>query len=185
MWKEYSYLLRLPAEAYRGHAVVHWSMAIDRRKTGWLNSELHFRFRELLTHTAFRHHLICLCYVLMPDYLHLIWMGSGAEGSDQRIATRFFRKQLNRILRPLGFELQKQGHDHVLREEARKESVFETVAAYVLENPLRAGLVGDATELRSYPFSGCLVPGYPELDIWNDEYWNSFWKLCCKLRNTS
>tara|TARA_R110002096_G_scaffold42144_22_gene113826 strand:- start:7070 stop:7645 length:576 start_codon:yes stop_codon:yes gene_type:complete len=179
--EEHSYLRRLPPEAYRDYAVVHWSMTIEERKQGWLTELFHARFRELLTHMAFRYHVICPSYVLMPDHLHLLLMGYH-ESSDQRVAMRYFRKQLNWVLRPEGFQLQKQGYDHVLREDSRKPSIFEKVAGYVQENPLRAGLVADYDELPSYPFAGCLVPGYPELDVWTDEFWESFWKLYWLLR---
>jgi hypothetical protein len=50
----HSELRRLPAEYYQGRAYVHWSMTIDERKTGWLIAPLCFKFREILTHTAFR-----------------------------------------------------------------------------------------------------------------------------------
>lgn len=185
VWKEHSYLRRLPDESYKGHAVVHWSMSLDQRKTGWLSDGFHFRFRELLTHTAFRYQLICPCYVLMPDHFHLIWMGYDEAGSNQRVAMRFLRKQTNRVLRPMGFELQKQGHDHVLREKSRKQSVFETVVGYVRENPLRAGLVKGSEELPDYRYAGCLVPGYPESQMWDERFWESFWKLYWKLRGAT
>lgn len=179
--KEHSYLRRLAPEAYRECAVVHWSMTIDQRKRGWLTDLFHARFRELLTHTAFRDDVIIPCYVLMPDHLHLLAMGY-RESSDQRIAMRFFRRQLNRLLRADGFQLQKQGYDHVLREKSCKPCIFEKVAGYVFENPLRAGLVTDFEDLSKYPYAGCLVPGYPELDVWADDFWETFWKLYWLLR---
>ena len=174
--KEHSYLKRLPKEAYQAFAVVHWSMTIDNRKKGWLTDLFHARFREILTHTAFRYKVIIPSYVLMPDHLHLIAMGY-SESSDQKIAMRFVRKQLNWILKPAGFELQKQGFDHVIREESRKPDVFPKVVGYVRENPLRGELVSDADDLPSYLHAGCLVPGYPELNVWDETFWDSFWKL--------
>jgi putative transposase len=180
----HSYLRRLPAEAYQGYAVVHWSMSMDRRKTGSLSDLFHYRFREILAHAAHRYHLICPAYVLMPDHWHLILMGV-EESTDQRVATRFFRKQLNWILRPEGFELQKQAHDHVLRENSRTQNVFETVVGYVRENPLRAALIEAPEDLSDYPFAGCLVPGYPELDIWNADFWESLWKLYWLARKST
>ncbi|MDF1659625.1 MAG: hypothetical protein P1U58_18550 [Verrucomicrobiales bacterium] len=182
-WETHSYLKRLPPEAYRGHAVVHWSMAIDQRKQGWLNDLFHARFREVLTHTGFRYCLACPCYVLMPDHAHLLLMGYDEEGADQRRAMRYLRKQINWLLATEGFKLQKQGHDHVLREESRRQSVFQTVAGYVRENPLRAGLVTEDS-LSEYRWGGCLVPGYPELDVRADGFWDSYWKIYWQLRDS-
>jgi len=40
------YLPRLAREHYQGDAVIHWTMPIARRGTGWLNELLHARFRQ-------------------------------------------------------------------------------------------------------------------------------------------
>ena len=69
------YLRRLPTEYYQGRAYVHWSMAIDERKTGGSVPTLYHTFREILTHTAFRYGLACPMYCCMPDHLHLLWAG--------------------------------------------------------------------------------------------------------------
>lgn len=96
----------------------------------------------------------------MPDHLYLMWMGY-EESSDQRMAMRFLRKQLNWVLCPMGFELQKQGYDHVLREESRRQSVFETVAGYVRDSPLRAGLVLVLSNCQTIRTPGALCPAIP------------------------
>lgn len=180
-FKEHSYLKRLPPEAYRAYATVHWSMTIADRKQGWLTELFHAKFRELLTHTAFRYGLIFPAYVLMPDHLHLLAMGI-RESSDQRLAMRYLRKHLNWILKPAGYQLQKQSHDHVLRKKSRTRSLFQKVVQYVQENPLRAGLVATPLNLPTYPYSGCLIPGYPELDQWDEKFWGTFWKLYILFR---
>ena len=90
---------------------------------------------------------------------------------------KYVRKQLNWILRQVGVELQKQAHDHVLREEDRERDAFINVAAYIRMNPLRARLVEGEECLRDYPYLGCVVPGYPELSIWDRRYWDRFWKI--------
>lgn len=168
------YLRRLPAAAYRGQAYVHWSMTMEDRKTGWLIPIFYYKFREILTHTAFRYGLCCPIYCCMPDHLHLLWIGITDE-CDQRLAARFFRRQLNRVLEKLGVQLQTQPYDHVLREEERERDAFEIVAEYVARNPERAGLVS-VDKYRDYKFTGCLMPGYPELDLWQPDYWDRFWR---------
>src|SRR5258707_12113023 len=55
----HDYLKRLPPESYCGQAYVHWSMTIAGRKQGWLVPSLHYKFREILTHTMFRFGLTC------------------------------------------------------------------------------------------------------------------------------
>ncbi|HEY1719402.1 MAG TPA: hypothetical protein VGH42_14075 [Verrucomicrobiae bacterium] len=48
------YLPRLSREHYQGDAVIHWTMPIALRSTGWLNEFFHARFRELMLHAAAR-----------------------------------------------------------------------------------------------------------------------------------
>jgi putative transposase len=174
------YLKRLPPEYYRGEAHVHWTMMIQDRKTGWLIPIFYYKFREILTHTAFRYGLCCPIYCCMPDHFHLLWIGI-LTTSDQRLAARYFRKQLNPILKKLGACFQKQPYDHVLKEDERERTAFEDVAEYIARNPERAGLV-KPDEFRRYPYTGCLVPGYPEMQIWQEDYWARFWRIYAYLQ---
>lgn len=151
-------------------------MTIDHRKTGWLDQDFHLRFRERLTHTAFRYGVILPLYCLMPDHLHLMMLGY-RDDSDQRKAIRFLRRQLNCLLKPRGYSLQLQPHDRVLRDEERAPDAFTDLAWYIRANPHRAGLVESEEALASYPYSGCLAPGYPELDIWAEDFWERFWRI--------
>ncbi len=169
------FLPRLPTRAYQGEAVVHWTLTIEDRGTGWLTPALHARFRELLLHTLIRGRLLCPAYVLMPDHLHLLLMGTD-ETSDQRISIAFLRTHLEPELRP--FTFQHQPHDHVLRKEETKHQAFETTAGYVIQNPVRSGLV---TEARDWSYGGCLLPGYPRLHLFQDDYWEKFWRIYFKL----
>ncbi|WP_425398407.1 hypothetical protein [Aeoliella sp.] len=174
------YLRRLPAGYYQGHAYVHWSLTIQGRRQGWLKPIFYYRFRELLTHTAFRYQICCPIFCCMPDHFHLLWIGF-ADDSDQRVAMRYFRRQLNATLKALGFELQSQGHDHVLTEEERERDAFETVVEYIARNPERAGLV-EVDKFNVYPYSSCLLPGYPEIKPFVEDYWPTFWRVYSHLR---
>jgi REP element-mobilizing transposase RayT len=140
------YLPRLQPEFYRGDAVVHWTLPVAQRKVGWLESGFHQTFRELLLHAAGREGLACPAYCLMPDHIHLVWMGLGAD-SDQRNGMAFLRTHIEKLHN--GFEFQHQAHDHVLRDEERRRGAFASVCAYVLANPVRAGLVKWSTRGNS------------------------------------
>lgn len=167
---EHSYLRRLEPEAYRGEAFVHWSMTIEERATGWLTPAFHAACREVLVHTGFKHQLACPVYCLMPDHVHLLWLGYAPE-CDQLAAAAFFRKHANRLLAPHRFQL--QGYDHVLRDRERERNAFETAANYILQNPVRKGLV---EEDAAYAYAGCVLPGYPELRLGMVDYWERFWR---------
>ena len=173
-------LKRLPAVYYRGQAYVHWSMTMDNRKTGWLIPIFYYEFREILTHTMFRFGLCCPIYCCMPDHIHLLWMGI-FDGSDQRRAAKYFRRQLNLVLDQFGTRFQRQAYDHVLRKEAREQTAFENVSEYIARNPERAGLVNEDC-FRDYLYTDCLVPGYPELKLWQEDFWEHFWRIFSHLQ---
>src|SRR5664280_3475354 len=171
------YLTRLEREYYHGDAVIHWTMPMALRGMGWLNEAFHARFREVLLHTAAREELFCPTYCLMPDHVHLVWMGLRLD-SDQRNGMAFLRTHLKPKLAPQKF--QHQPHDHVLKEEERRRNVFERVCHYILDNPRVAELVIQPEE---WPFSGAVVPGYPKLHPLQDDFWPKFWKLYAQAKH--
>jgi hypothetical protein len=116
----------------------------------------------------------------MTDHIHMLWAGI-LDASDQRTAMRFFRAQINPVAGKLGTRLQKQPYDHVLREEERAPSAFEQVVEYIARNPERADLV-PPDKYHEYRYTGCLVPGYPDLSPWQDDYWEKFWRIYLKLQ---
>lgn len=117
----------------------------------------------------------------MPDHIHLLWVGI-LNGSDQRNASKFFRSHMNPILEKLGACFQSQPYDHVFCDEEREQSAFENVVEYIARNPERAGLL-PIDQFREYKYTGCLVPGYPELDLWQSNYWDLFWRIYTSLRD--
>lgn len=170
------YLPRLPREYYQADAVVFWTLTIFDRVRGWLTPQFHQRFRELMLHAAAREGLACPVYCLMPDHLHLVWMGLRRD-SDQLNGMAFLRTYLEPELAPARFQPQPQ--DEVLREDQRKRNAFSKVCFYVAANPLRAGLMAES---EIWPYTGCVVPGYPNLDPMAADFWPKFWRIHGKLR---
>jgi REP element-mobilizing transposase RayT len=170
-------LPRLDRHKYQGHAVVFWTNTLEERARGWLTPAFHSKFRELMLHAAAREHLFCPAYCLMPDHLHLVWMGIRRE-SDQLNAMKFLRTRLEPAL-GAGREWQHQPHDHVLREEERKRNAFAGFCFYTLANPVRGELV---QQERDWPFSGAIIPGYPDVHPMDEGYWELFWKLYVAAR---
>ena len=173
-------LSRLDPGFYRAQAYVHWTITIQDRKTGWLKPNFYYKFRELLTHVTFRYCITCPIFCLMPDHIHLFWIGID-DDSDQLVAMKYFRKQLKIPLTRIGFDLQHQPYDHVLRDEERLEESFGSLVEYIARNPERKQLV-PVDGYRDYPYTGCLVPGYPELTLWQSDYWTRFWRTYSYLR---
>jgi len=79
-----------------------------------------------------------LAWVVMPDHLH--WLveldGCSVESLAQRIKSRS-AKAINAARQTQGRVWQRGFHDHAVR----KEEDIQTLARYVVANPLRAGLV--------------------------------------------
>jgi REP element-mobilizing transposase RayT len=169
------FLPRLPAQAYQGKAIVHWTLTIQDKQTGWLTNEVHLRLCEVLLHTLSRGHLICPSYVLMPDHMHFIWMGCD-DACDQRTSMAFFRTHAESLLAPARF--QHQPHDRVLRANEKRGEAFEGVVNYILENPIRARLVDD---LAQWKYFGSMVPGYPQMHPVDASFWQRFWRVYFKL----
>ena len=171
------YLPRLCREFYQADAVVFWTLPVHDRKTGWLNERFHGIFRETMLHAASREGLICPAYCLMPDHIHLVWMGLKTS-TDQRTAMKFLRIHLAAALKP--FQFQHQAYDHVLIEEERMKSKFVSACVeYVLLNPLKAELV---TKPYEWPFLGAVVPGYPACHPYSENYWPWFWQRLAKMK---
>jgi REP element-mobilizing transposase RayT len=164
-------LPRLPREYYQGDAVVHWTLTMFDHARGWVSDLFHSQFREVMLHASVREGLFCPAYCLMPDHIHLLWMGLRLD-SDQRNAMAFLRTYLGPLVAPAKF--QPQPHDHVLRAEDRRRDAFAKGCRYVLENPLRAKLVEKITDWK---LLGSVVPGYPKLHPIEDDYWKKFWEL--------
>ena len=101
-----------------------------------------------LSQSANAHQFSVVAYCLMPDHMHALMAGEH-EAADFREFVRIFKQQT-------GFDwtgrhttrLWQRGYfEHVLRDE---EDTL-AVARYIIENPLRAGLVTDPLD---YPYLG-------------------------------
>ena len=199
----HDYLRRLPPESYRGLAMVHWTLTVADRRTGWLDASSHACWREVLLHALARYALAAPVYCLMPDHAHLLLVGL-TERSDQQRALSFLRRYTAKMFAHSGsgsagekespdgsgsasvtgqhMGWQKQAYDHVLREEERRGDPFRAVAHYIVENPVRAGLVETAEVWR---FSGALVAGWPALDWRQRDFWNRWWSIFAAGDNES
>lgn len=167
----HQHLPRLAPEHYRGFAAVHWSMTVNKRRTGWLSPAFHARCRELVLHAAVQYNLLCPAYCLMPDHIHILFRGV-ARGADQRLAVSFLRRHLNIEMAPC--QLQREPYDHVLRRKDLEREAFRAVACYIADNPVRAGMARVAAD---YPYSGAVLPGRPHADLHHPKFWDVFWEM--------
>jgi len=102
---------------------------------------------DILNETARLERFKILTYCFMPDHLHLLISGADDNSDLKKFISLFkqksgywYKKNYCTNLWHISY------YDHVLR----KEENMENVALYILENPLRKGLVSD---FKEYPFS--------------------------------
>jgi REP element-mobilizing transposase RayT len=99
----------------------------------------------------------------MRDHLHVL--AEGQESDSDLISFANLLKQRTSFAhcrrRGDGHLWQKGYFEHVLRDD----EMTRTVAKYILENPVRAGLVQEPLD---YPFSGSLVYDRRQwIDLWH------------------
>ena len=92
-----------------------------------------------------------LAYCFMPGHLHLLVEGE-RESSDLRRFARLSKQRVSYVHRTQ-FRIATTWQDGYFERVLRAEEATEVVVRYVLDNPVRAGLV---TLAEDYPFSGAL-----------------------------
>jgi len=98
-----------------------------------------------------------LAYCFMPDHVHVLIEGLSENSDAKKFITKskqcsahaYAKRSRARLWQPFGYE-------HILRDD---ESAVRA-ARYIVENPVRAGLVNTVLE---YPFAGSQVYDLKEL----------------------
>jgi len=165
------YLPRLPRPFYQADSTVHWTLTTDRRDPLGLNGPLHLQFREILLHACCRHHLLCPAYCLMPDHIHLVWIGLHPS-SDQLNAMAFLRTHFSRAIAPARF--QHQAYDSVYRESNGNVDTVRRWIEYAVLNPV---MDKQASQPEDWPWMGSMVPGIPRIHPLEARFWELFGRL--------
>ncbi len=139
---------RLNAALYIGFQRYFFTFYTAHRQSHFTDQESVVCVRDQILQTAVPHDMEGTAYCFMHDHLHLLVEGR-SETSDalafvhqakQRSAYAFSRVRGKKLWQP-------SYHDRVLRDDEGSLSV----ARYILENPVRAGMVKNAED---YPFLG-------------------------------
>jgi len=171
------HLPRLAPEFYRAFAVVHWTITLERRATGWLDDSLHAHFRELLLHTAAREGLFCPAYVLMPDHpsrvdgtarghrpaqRHEVSPQTSGDGTGAPLAHR----RRVRVAKAIARQVCCARRIACAGRLRRRASTCWTI---------RAARDWASIARMEVPWSGSA--GYPFLHPMAEDFWEQFWKL--------
>jgi putative transposase len=113
--------------------------------------------RTQIARSSTEQRMSLIAYCFMPDHAHLLVEGQHDDSDCRRFIARAKQYSGFHYQAAFGRRLwQRYGYEHVLRSSEAAVSV----ARYILENPVRAGLV---VALQDYPFSGSSVYSLNEL----------------------
>jgi putative transposase len=144
---------RLEGFPYRGPHRYLLTFCTENRARIFLEADVVKSAVEQFERTAHEKHFAILAYCVMPDHVHLVVEGT-SEDSDlrgfesmakQNSAYALWKCHRRQDVSQEGF------HDWVIRPD---QSIMDVIF-YVLNNPVRAGLVD---RWDKYPFSRTLYP---------------------------
>jgi putative transposase len=139
---------RLPDHRYEGCVAVAFTACLKSRDPYFTTQDVVDPHREVLAEETLRAGCVAYGYCFMPDHLHVVLLGI-ADHARPKDAFIRFKQRSGFLLGKNSAAWQKSFYDHVLRDTADTPRQV----LYVLNNPVRAGLVSDP---REYPFSGAI-----------------------------
>jgi putative transposase len=141
---------RLQSFDYTGHFAYFVTCSTYRKRPYFKYKAVVETVLSSLIHSGTQHNFTIYVYCFMPDHLHILLLGD-VESSLHKFMKTFkqetsfkFRENSNQPL------WQRSYYDHILR----KEEALKEVALYILNNPVRKGLVDD---YRKYEFSNSAI----------------------------
>jgi putative transposase len=145
---------RLPHVSYVGPCRYFLTLCTHNRKRHFDRDDIVDCVRMELIDMCEQHEFALPAYCFMPDHLHLLAEGLGARSDLKRFVARFKQRAGYVVGQRHGERLWQPGYyDHILRSD----EVTARVALYILENPVRAGLVRSYTEYRHSGSTICSV----------------------------
>jgi len=143
--------VRLPNAYYLGYRAYFVTVCAKERRRIFESPSIVQSLLEILREQSVRHCFDVYAYCFMPDHCHFLMEGKALE-ADLSAMVRGFKGGSSVVLRKhgIGEAWQKGFYEHILRTDEDRGSV----AAYIFENPVRAGLAND---MYAWPFSGSFV----------------------------
>jgi putative transposase len=114
------------------HPCLFVTLCTAERKPALANDIVHARMLEFLESSKERYGWCPQRYVAMPDHIHIL-----VRKGDGRTALGAWIKALKAVVAQKEFRWQAGFFDHVIRSGDSAEEKWE----YVVQNPVRAGLV--------------------------------------------
>ena len=145
------YPRHLPGFSYTGLHQYSLTFCTESRAAIFTNADTVTLVLTQIQRAAIEESIAIVAYCFMPDHLHLIIEGTAAHSGLKDFIHRAKQYSAFYYKRQVGSRLwQRYGYEHVIRDRER----LGALVRYVLENPVRAGLV---KEPRDYAFLGSSV----------------------------
>jgi putative transposase len=142
---------------YRGLHRYSLTFCTDYRKRLFVDATTVTLVLDQVLRAANETAFAVMAYCFMPDHVHLVIEGTRDDSDCLRFIKMSKQYSGFAFSKSRGEKLwQRYGFEHVLRDD----ELTLVVARYVLQNPVRAGLV---TNRRDYPFIGSQVYTLKEL----------------------
>jgi REP-associated tyrosine transposase len=139
---------RLPGFSYVGPCEYSLTVCAFKRRQPFTNAATVDDARTQLLNTATELQFEIPAYCFMPDHVHVLATGTSDDSDLRQFVSRWKQQTGHAYKRQRKARLWQEGfYDHVLRAEEDRAAVIR----YLLENPLRAGLVQN---LHDYPYWG-------------------------------
>ena len=139
---------RLDGFEYRGRHSYFLTFCTYQRREVFRDSSIAAMVLRQVLLAAARFEFAVFAYCLMPDHVHLLLRGKSTLADLRRFAKRAKQSTGQIYRRNTKMPLWQEGYyDRVVRPEED----LSAIARYIIENPVRAGLVKSPLE---YPFVG-------------------------------
>lgn len=149
---------RLDEEIYIGERPVSFTLCIKDRKQYFTSDSPFQIFEQILLDELKSFDCFAFIYLFMPDHVHLV-LGGNNSNSNVKKCLEIFKQKSGYYLskNSKNIHWQKDYYDHILRSEEN----LEVHSKYILNNPVRAGIVD---YWKTYPFKGSTIYNLNEWD---------------------
>ena len=149
---------RLDSVIYTGARPISFTLCIKDKKSFFTESSRFIKFEKILLNELKNFNCSAYVYIFMPDHMHLVIAGNDSKSNGKNCLEMFKQKTgywLGRNFPEIKW--QKDYYDHILR----KKENLDTHINYILNNPVRAGIVD---YWKEYQYKGSTIYNLNEWD---------------------
>ena len=147
---------RLAPELYRGGNIIAFTICIKDKESFFTSNDIFAVFEEVLLQELKSKDCLAYVYLFMPNHAHLLLSGNDSNADIKNCVERFKQRTGYWLYKNTkNIRWQKDYYDHILRGN---DDLFAQTK-YVLNNPVRAGLVN---YWKEYPYKGSTIYNFKD-----------------------